>query len=203
MNFLNATALSDDRLLRMMAEHVSGWPHRSLVVSLHYSRGRDFSGLCDYRAKRIRINIGRHLQFPYDIRTNLARARSNARVWWREIYGLRVTDVYQLVLFVFLHEYYHWLVKQARRNTRQKEGMCDRFAARALVDRYGVIVHDGHGRPVPREAWDFQDLEGFVAAARWKATAVRVLTRAARAPLPTEPAAQDGQRLLFPLTDEP
>ncbi len=199
MRFRNATTLSDDRLLRMMAEHVDGWPHRSLDVSLQYSRGRDFSGLCDYRARRIRINIGRHVRFPYDIRTHIARARSNARVWWREIYTLRVADAEQLVFFVFLHEFYHWLVKQARRNTRQKEGMCDRFAARILVDRYGATVRDRHGRPVPREEWDFQDLEGFVSAARRKTRAATLLTRAARAPLPAAPPVRDGQLLLFPL----
>ncbi len=71
-----------------------------------------------------------------------------------------------MVLFVFLHELYHFLVKRARRNPRQKESMCDRFAARYLVERFGATVRDSSGRIVPREAWDFQDLERFVAAAR-------------------------------------
>ena len=43
--------------------------------------------------------------------------------------------------------------------------MCDRFAARVLTDRYGCPVIDRRGRPVDRAAWDFQDLDRFVAAA--------------------------------------
>lgn len=197
----NTTELCTDRLAAMLAEQLAGWPHRALEVRVRHSRGRDFSGLCDYRARRIHINLRRHLDFPYEVKTYLARARSNARIWWRDIYRLRVADKYQLALFVFLHELYHWLVRQARRNTRQKEAMCDRFAARALVDRFGAVVSDGRGRPVPRAEWDFQDLEGFVAAARRKPAAVRVIHRPARAALPDDRSRppHDGQFLLFPL----
>jgi hypothetical protein len=98
--------------------------------------------------------------------TNLARARSNARHWWKPTYVIELSDAYQLALFVFLHELYHWLIYRAGRNIRQKESMCDRFAARALVDDWGTPISDGHNRPVPRTVWDFQDLDGFVVAAR-------------------------------------
>jgi hypothetical protein len=63
-----------------------------------------------------------------------------------------------------MHELYHLLIYRARRNIRQKEAMCDRFAARWMVDRFGAIVRDPRGRPVRRSEWDFQDLDGFVAA---------------------------------------
>jgi hypothetical protein len=103
--------------------------------------------------------------------THLARARSNVRCWWKPIYTLELADGYQVVLFVFLHECFHLLIKRARRNTRQKESMCDRFAARALVDSHGAVVLDEHGRSVARETWDFQDLDRFVAPARRRARA--------------------------------
>ena len=203
MKLVNATALSTERLAAMIAEQIDGWSHRSLSVHIRYSRGRDFSGVCSYARKCIRVNIGRHLRFPYDVQTYLARAQSNARVWWREIYRLRVADAYQLVLFVFLHEFYHWLVRQARRNTRQKESMCDRFAARVLVDRYGATVRDRGGRPVSREEWDFQDLERFVARARRMKRGELVAARAARVALPSSVrGGRDDQLLLFPLDGE-
>lgn len=201
MRLLNSTSLCGERLLSLLAGPADGWPHGSLDVHVRYSRRRDFSGLCNYRTRRIHINLGRHLRFPYDIKTYLARAQSNARIWWREIYCLRVTDAYQLALFIFLHEFYHWLVRQARRNTRQKESMCDRFAARVLVDQYGAAVLDAQGQAVPRPAWDFQDLEGFVAAARSKTAAVRRRRCAARSPVADSvprPVGGD-QLLLFPL----
>ena len=74
------------------------------------------------------------------------------------------------MLVGFLHGLYHWLIRKARRNMRQKEAMCDRFAARHLVDRFGATVRDDRGRPVPRSEWDFQDVDGFVAAVRMRSS---------------------------------
>jgi hypothetical protein len=98
--------------------------------------------------------------------TQIARAQSNRTHWWRETYRLSIADPYQLALFVYLHELYHYLVKTAGRSPRRKESRCDRFATRILVGDYGARVTDSHGRPVARENWDFQDVETFVARAR-------------------------------------
>ncbi|MEK6642667.1 MAG: hypothetical protein AABZ08_02070 [Planctomycetota bacterium] len=168
----NRTHLDTSVLQAMCLEAVAGWPTDGLNVWVRYSRGADFSGVCYYKTGRVFINLGRHLKYPYQLRTHLARARSGRNCWWREMYTLEIGDAYQLVLFIYLHEFYHWLVRRARRNTRQKEGMCDRFAARVIVDRWGGVVRDGEGRVIGREEWDFQDLEGFVWAARQRAVAV-------------------------------
>jgi hypothetical protein len=98
--------------------------------------------------------------------TNIAKAVSNKRQWWRPIYTMDMADPYQLVLFIFLHECFHLLVKRSARNPRRKESMCDRFAARVLVDQYNVAILDDKQQPVPRPAWDFQDIERFIARAR-------------------------------------
>ncbi|MBN1347446.1 MAG: hypothetical protein JXQ73_32450 [Phycisphaerae bacterium] len=165
MRFNNTTSLDSHRLERMFSRHAEPWSHGRLTVSVRYSRGADFSGTCFYGRHLAYVNLGRHIEYPYPIRTHIARARSNRRYWWKEIYTVDAADGYQLALFVFLHEYYHWLIKRAKRNTRQKESMCDRFATRVLVDDYGALVRDDQGRPVARQDWDFQDLDGFVAAA--------------------------------------
>ncbi len=165
MDFGNSTELDGGRMERMFVRHAWPYEHGRLKVRVRYSRGADFSGTCFYSDHCIYVNLGRHTRFPYSLGTHIARAESNARRWWRETYRLVVPDGYQLVLFVFLHEFYHYLVKQAGRNPRRKEGMCDRFAARVLVDAYGVRVMDGRGRPARRADWDFQDLDGFVAGA--------------------------------------
>ncbi len=140
------------------------------------------------------MNIGRHLKYPYHMDTHLARARSNARSWWKPVYTVELADPYRLALFVFLHESFHFLVKRARRNPRQKESMCDRFAARVLTDQYGAGVRDERGRLVPREEWDFQDLDRFIAAARRPTRTVPPAPTAA--PLPS-PASTGTQLLLF------
>jgi hypothetical protein len=201
MRLTNRTTLSSERLQALFEQQIDGWPHRSLDVFIRYTRSRPVSGLCDYRRKRIHVNISRNLCFPYDIATHLARSQSNARYWWKEIYRLRVADEYQVALFVFLHELFHWLVRQAGRNTRRKEAMCDRFAARVLVDQYGASVLKRNGQPVERADWDFQDLNRFVSRARRLTRAELAARSAARVPVvtPKAPVSADGQWLLFPV----
>jgi hypothetical protein len=164
--FHNSTHLDSSRLEGMIRHAAREWPLDGLEVVVRYSRKSDFSGTCYYNTGRIYINLGAGNRYPFRLRTYIARAKSDKRRWWREVYALELQDAYQLVLFVFMHELYHWLVKKARRNTRQKEARCDRFAARALVDGFGLAVRDMEGRLVHRDEWDFQDLDGFVAAAR-------------------------------------
>jgi hypothetical protein len=168
MDFRNTTHVDSELLLSSIHDAIEGWPSDKLIVRVRYSRGAEFSGTCYYGSNRIFVNLGRQNKYPYRLLTHIARPRANRTHWWRELYSVDIASADQLVLFVFLHEFYHWLVKQARRNVRQKEGRCDRFATRVLVDRYGAQVRDASGRPVSRSTWDFQDLDGFVAAARRK-----------------------------------
>ena len=165
MEFRNSTDLDDGRLHNLFVRHTAPYRHDRLRVSVRYSRGADFSGTCYYREARIFVNLGKHLGYPYLMGTNVARAQSNATHWWRETYHVSLADAYQLALFVYMHELYHHLVKKAGRSPRRKESRCDRFATRALVDFHGCRVTDSRGRPVPREAWDFQDLDKLVAKA--------------------------------------
>jgi len=166
MKLHNTTHLADGELSARFGRYTAGWDTDDLEVFVRPSRGADFSGTCRYDRDRIYVNVGRRVRYPYRMGTNLARARSNARHWWKPTYVIELADAYQLALFVFLHELYHWLIHRAGRNIRQKESMCDRFAARALVDDWHAPISDGQKRPVPRTLWDFQDLDRFVVAAR-------------------------------------
>ncbi len=166
IDFGNSTQMSSDRLLALFLEGLRGWSVGRITVRVRYSRGADFSGTCFYADKRVFINIGRHVKYPYRMDTNIARAKTRGRIWRRPLYSIEIKDDYQLALFVFLHELYHLLVKRAGRNTRQKEAMCDRFAARHLVDRFHAPIRRDTGTRALRGEWDFQDLDRFVAAAR-------------------------------------
>ena len=165
MDFANATALDSRRLAALLLRHTAPYRHDDMVVRVRYSRGADFSGSCHYQRHLIYVNLGRHVTYPYALATHVARARGNRAYWWRELYVLTVADAYQLVLFVYLHELYHYLLKQSGRGLRQREAMCDRFAAGVLVDEHAASLKTRQGRPVSRKSWDFQDLRGFVAAA--------------------------------------
>lgn len=165
MNFHNSTHLSDERLLELFQRHTAPYQHEQLTVRVRYSRSAAFSGACYYRDARIHVNLGRRNRYPYALATHVARAESNRTHWWREVYVLDIASAYELVLFVYLHELFHWLVMSAGRCPRRKEAMCDRFATRVLIDQYGARLSGARGRPVPRAEWDFQNLDAFVAAA--------------------------------------
>ncbi len=190
----NSTVLSDARLLLLCEEGVVGWAVGTVTLRVRYSRGADFSGTCYYLDRRIHVNLGRHLVYPYQMKTDIARSTTVGRRWYKPLYSLELANAYQVVLFVFMHELFHLLVKRAKRNTRQKESMCDRFAARFLVERFGVKVRGVNGQKVLREAWDFQDLEGFVAAARDR----RVIRRERSSGSGTPSWHTHEQLLLFP-----
>ncbi len=200
MEFRNTTELDSVRLRGMLERAVAGWPHDRVDVRIRYSRGAEFSGSCYYDSGRIHVNLGRRNRYPYRLQTVIARPQSNGRYWWRDLYSVELADAYELVLFVFMHEFYHWLVKLARRNVRQKEGRCDRFATRLLVDDYGAAVRNSKGHLVARDAWDFQDLDGFVEAARRCAGRARVARQAKagrQGPRPAVKHAEGEQLVLF------
>ena len=184
IDFQNSTDLDDVPLLAHIQSGVAGWAVGTLTIRFRYSRGADFSGSCYYIDRRIFVNLGRHLTYPYILNTSIARAKTIGRHWYKPMYGVELKNADELVVFVFMHELYHLLVKRARRNTRQKESMCDRFATRYLVDRMGTVVLGPNGDTVSRDVWDFQDLDGFVAAARDR--------RIKRACDPTTPLLHEG-----------
>ncbi len=165
VDFANSTRLDSTRLYDTFVRHTWPYAHDRLTVRVRYSRGAAFSGACHYATGRLLINLGRRNHYPYALGTHVARACSNRTHWWRETYRLILADAHQLVLFVYLHELYHWLIHAAGRNPRRKESLCDRFAARVLVDEYGAPLLDRAGRPVPRTAWDIKDVHAFVAGA--------------------------------------
>lgn len=195
----NSTDLCADRLMDLFREGVRGWSTGTVDLRVRYSRGADFSGACYYRGQRVFINLGRHLRYPYHMPTHLARARVIGRRWRREIYTVELADGYQVVLFIFMHELFHLLIKRARRNRRQKEGMCDRFAARHLVNRFACPVRDSAGNPAPREEWDFRDLDGFVAGARAGQTPTQSVSLSAARRHRNGETALNEQLWLFPV----
>ena len=68
------------------------------------------------------MNLGRRNRYPYALATHVARAESNRTHWWREVYVLDIASAYELVLFVYLHELFHWLVMSAGRNENTVPG---------------------------------------------------------------------------------
>lgn len=178
MEIINHTELSTRRIETMFNRATAGWASTRLKVVVRYSRGAKYSGTFASHPSRIYVNIGRNNKYPMKIETSIAKAVSFRNSWWKPTYYIKVENAYQLALFVFLHEFYHYLVFRARRNPRRKEAMCDRFAIRYLVDHCKLKVFDSSRQPVHRSKWLFQDLDNFVATSRTIDAATRSATRA-------------------------
>src|SRR5262249_24808553 len=123
MNFINLTHLDSSRLESLFRHFAGPWPLDGLKVRVRYTRSAPFSGSCRYGTAELLINIGRRNKYPYALKTYVAHCqtvtRGRERYWSRPLYVVYLQDAYQLALFLFMHELYHWLVRRARRNTRQ------------------------------------------------------------------------------------
>jgi len=179
MEIANTTELDSRRIEAMFLRATGNWSAPRLKVSVRYSRGAVYSGTFASKPTRIYVNILPKNRYPLRVETAIAKARSYGRTWWKPSYHVKVENAYQLALFVFLHEFYHYLIHRARRNSHRKEAMCDRFAVRYLTNHCRLTVYDTNGNLVSRMAWLFQDLDGFVAN---RQTLTGAAVRAARRP---------------------
>ncbi|MFN0137579.1 MAG: hypothetical protein ACKVS9_15860 [Phycisphaerae bacterium] len=165
MDFRNLTQLDSARLYSLFIRHTEPYDHSAISVRVKNGRSAEFSGSCYYASSTLNINLSPKNRYPYSLGTHVARPQSNQSHWWRDIYRITLADAYQLALFVYLHELFHYLVRKAGRPTRRREGMCDRFAARVLVDHYGCIMRRSDESLAERDEWDIHDLHKLVAAA--------------------------------------
>lgn len=161
----------------MFLRAAGDWSPLALNVVVRYSRSAIYSGTFAARPDRIFINLGRNNRYPLQIDTAIARAHSAHGSWWKPTYHVVAENEYQLALFIFLHEFYHYLVHRAQRNPRKKEAMCDRFAVRYLVDHCKLEVFDSAKRPVPQSEWLFQNLDRFVATSQTPSQTIRAARR--------------------------
>ena len=83
IEFHNSTGFSSSHLLALCREGMAGWSTGSIKLYVRYSRGADFSGSCYYADRRIFVNLGRHLVYPYRMATHIARAKATGRYWFK------------------------------------------------------------------------------------------------------------------------
>jgi hypothetical protein len=177
MNIVNHTTLATERLVGMFLRAAGQWSPLALNVVVRYARSAIYSGTFAAHPDRIYINLGRNNRYPLQIDTAIARAHSARGCWWKPTYHVVAENEYQLALFIFLHELYHYLIHRAQRNPRKKEAMCDRFAVRYLVDHCRLEVFDSAKRPVARDEWLFQNLDRFVATPQVASRTIRAARR--------------------------
>lgn len=122
---------------------LSGLPmatgYEVVVKPLRYRTRPHVQAFCEFTDKRITIQVPMPFRpftepVPYRAKKlrlsgSARRARWRFRWYWRV---LRFERPDELIRYLYLHEYYHWYLREVRDKTSAAETACDRFALQQL-----------------------------------------------------------------------
>ncbi len=119
---------------------LSGLPmatgYEVVVKPLRYKKHPHVAAYCEFNAKRITIQVPvpfRAFSEPVPYRAKRLRkprrGKMRFRWYWRM---LRFERPDELIRYLYLHEYYHWYLREIRGKRSAAETACDRFALQQL-----------------------------------------------------------------------
>jgi SAM-dependent methyltransferase len=105
-----------------------------VVKPLRWRKRPHVQAFCEFDAKRITIQVPvPFLPFSEDVPYRAKRIRRGRRWhfrwYWRR---LRFERPDELIRYLYLHEYYHWYLREVRNRRSGAETACDRFALQQL-----------------------------------------------------------------------
>jgi hypothetical protein len=77
---------------------------------------------------------------PYRARRLRRRRRLYFRWFWRVVWFYRPDE---LIRYLYLHEYYHWYLREVRGKRSAAETACDRFALQQMGRGVGGFAYSG------------------------------------------------------------
>jgi SAM-dependent methyltransferase len=119
-----------------------------VVKPLRWRKRPHVQAFCEFENKRIVIQVPvPFLPFnedvPYRAKRIRQRGRWHFRWYWRR---LRFERPDELIRYLYLHEYYHWYLREVRDRRSGAETACDRFALQQLGRGLGGYANNGQGR---------------------------------------------------------
>jgi hypothetical protein len=120
-----------------------------VVKPLRWRKRPHVQAFCEFENRRIVIQVPvPFLPFWEDVPYRAKRIRKGRRWhfrwYWRR---LRFQRPDELVRYLYLHEYYHWYLREVRGRRSGAETACDRFALQQLGRGRGGYAHNGHQPP--------------------------------------------------------
>jgi hypothetical protein len=116
-----------------------------LVKPLRWRKRPHVQAFCEFERKRIIIQVPLpFLPFWEDVPYRAKRIRRGGR-WhfrwfWRRLHFERPDE---LIRYLYLHEYYHWYLREIRDRRSGAETACDRFALQQLGRGRGGYANSG------------------------------------------------------------
>jgi SAM-dependent methyltransferase len=119
-----------------------------VVKPLRWRKRPHVQAFCEFDNHRIVIQVPvPFLPFnedvPYRAKRIRRRGRWHFRWYWRR---LRFERPDELIRYLYLHEYYHWYLREVRDRRSGAETACDRFALQQLGRGLGGFANNGQRR---------------------------------------------------------
>jgi hypothetical protein len=133
------------RVERVLAGLPRAAGYEVVVKPLLWRTRPHVQAFCDFSAKRITIQVPvPFLPFkefvPYRARRLRRRRRLYFRWFWRVVWFYRPDE---LIRYLYLHEYYHWYLREVRGKRSAAETACDRFALQQMGRGVGGFAYSG------------------------------------------------------------
>jgi hypothetical protein len=103
--------------------------YRLVVKPLRYRTRPHLVAMCDFADKAITVQVPDPFE-PFDERVPWRAKRVGAkgfRFQW-DVENVRFRDRREVIRFLYLHEYYHWYLREILGRKSGAETACDRFA---------------------------------------------------------------------------
>ncbi len=138
-----------------VARLLDGLPRASgyevVVKPLRWRTRPHVQAFCDFREKVITIQVPvPFLPFREYIPYRAKRVRKHRRLyfrWYARIVWFHRPD--ELIRYLYLHEYYHWYLREVRHKRSGAETACDRFALQQLGRGVGGFANSGLTESAP------------------------------------------------------
>jgi hypothetical protein len=121
------------RVRELLADLPPARGYRLVVKPLRYRTRPHVQAFCEFDDKRIVVQVPQPFRtFTEDVpyRAKRARAKGFHFRWYRR--RLRFERPDELIRYLYLHEYYHWYLREVLGKPSAAETACDRFALQRL-----------------------------------------------------------------------
>jgi hypothetical protein len=117
-----------------------------VVKPIYWRKRPHVAALCEFSLRRITIQVPVPFfpfseDVPYRAKRIRRRRRWHFRWYWRKLHFERPDE---LIRYLYLHEYYHWYLREVRGRRAMAETACDRFALQQLGRGLGGYAKSGH-----------------------------------------------------------
>lgn len=136
---------SPARVERLLEDLPKAMGYEVVVKPLRWRTRPHVQAFCDFQERRITIQVpvpffSFREYIPYRAKRIRRRRRLYFRWYWRTVWFDRPDE---LIRYLYLHEYYHWYLREVRGKRSGAETACDRFALQQLGRGVGGFANSG------------------------------------------------------------